>query len=124
MNKSHIFYKFSEIETRRNRGTYWIGIVQSLFDPQKILLGVASIKIIFPNYFSNTTLITFFIIYMLLIEFIKYFIGELDERLGLWKKQSEYSAKKDHISPFNFELKETLEGICKKVGSESKFKDL
>ena len=53
-----------------------------------------------------------------------YFLGRFDEKWGLWKYSSEYTQKKDHISPWNVEVQETLKNIAEKVGAKDEFKEL
>ena len=123
MDKRTAFYKFAEITTRQSRGAYWINLLQTYFDPSKIIIYSGMIKILFPA-FPTSVLIMGSAIFLFLIEFVKYYIGKLDEKMGLWKRQSEYQQKQTHINPLQLEIRDTLIEVCKALKIKSKFKEL
>ena len=120
MHKEDIFYKFTEITTRQERGAYWLSLLQRWINWEKILTVSAAVKIMFPI-IPTVVLLIIMGIAMLLIEFVKIFIGKLDEKKGVWKLQNAYNQKKEHLAPFNNELRDTLKEICKKLEIKDKF---
>ncbi len=123
MNKRKALYKLTEVMARQSRGAYWISFLQTYFDPGKIMAYSAWIKILIPQT-PTVPLLIGAGIFLFLIEICKYFIGNYDEKKGIWKTQSEYNQKKEHLAPFNNELKNTLKEICKELKIEHKFTEL
>lgn len=121
--KRKVFYTYSEITARQDMGAYWLARIQTYFNPYAILSLSAWVKILFPD-MNKWILIIGAALLMFSIEFIKYFIGKFSEVTGIWKKISEYNTKKDHVNPFNTEVRATLEEICKKMGIQHHFKDI
>jgi intein/homing endonuclease len=123
MNKARLFYKFSDYTAKQNRGTYWVSLLQTYFDPQKILMYSGLTKILYPE-IPNGILFIFFGFVFLLAEGVKVVIGHYDVKLGIWKKQNEYNQKEKHMNPFNNELQDTIKEICKKLKIKHRFKSL
>jgi len=116
IDKNKLANTFFDFTTRESRGGYWIGVIINYLHPffawKESLAIVAYIKIILPNFPLKTIIIIVIIanaviFYALLTA--RWFIGRYDEKKGIWKRQSEYSAKKEHLSPFNVELRKQLE---------------
>jgi hypothetical protein len=86
---------------------------------------IAAWKIVLWNYNVPTWLLaTILWAKKYVMRIIFYFIGKWDEKkLGFWKAQNEYGQKKQHLAPFNDELRQTLEEICNKLEIKSKFKN-
>jgi len=116
IDKNKLANSYFDFATREHRGGYWIGRLQYYLSPFRnwtAKLGtVAFIKILFPSfpyYITFIIVMAYNIIGFYSILIIKLFIGRWDERKGIWKRHSEYNAKKEHLSPFNVELRKQLE---------------
>lgn len=127
MNKRKIFNLYNEFSTRISRGSGLFDLLQDwTINPASLATEVASWKIILWQYNIPVWIIAIICLskkYIMRIFF--YFLGRYDEKkLGFWKAQNEYGQKKEHLAPFNTELKETIEEICKKLNIKSKFTKL
>ena len=132
MDKRKIALIISDIVQKQTRGDWWITLLQTYFNPQKILLYTGMIKILLPVNFgfvhipeiSSSTLIIGATLFFLFKNVIIYIIGHWDKNNGIQKKQAEYLNKDEDLAPWQCEVKNTMESICKAVGAKSKFKDL
>lgn len=116
IDKNKLANTFFDFTTRENRGGYWIGTILNYLHPfynwQEVLATVAFIKIVFPDFpfrWTVVIIVAYNIIIFYLVMALRWFIGRYDEKKGIWKRQSEYRAKKEHLSPFNVELRKQLE---------------
>lgn len=123
MDKTKLANKFFDFTTREMRGGYWIGVVLNYFSPfinwRGMLATVAYVKIIFPDIPFNVAIPLVIIcdaIIFYFFLFLRFVIGKWDEKKGVWKKQSEYAAKKEHLSPFNVQLMNQLQEHTKALG--------
>jgi hypothetical protein len=123
MTKTQVFNKVADIIANGNRGDFWITFIQSWFNPEKILIYSGMIKILFP-FLENKVLFIGSALFFFITQIIKIVIGKVDIWLGLWKKQNEYNSKADHLAPWNNQVADTLEEICKAVGANSKITKL
>lgn len=124
--KDKLFYKFTEFKARQDRGGWLIGFIKGYVYPPGLFVESATFKILLWNFNIPTWQIIIILLFKYYIMIIaNTIIGRWDEKkFGFWKAQNNYGAKKEHIAPFNIEIKETMKAICNKLGIEHKFKEL
>jgi len=126
-SKKRIYLKYVKFETFRQKGAYWVNIFFQYISWQTIkdsfiIGGIAKLTI-----FQDFPIIPFIIVVVILgflAEGVKAYIVYLDFKYGVWRVHAEWAQKNKVISPWNVEVRGTLEEICKKVGAKSKFKDV
>lgn len=127
MNKRKIFENFNDFTTKVNMGNYLLGIIkQYVVNPSVFIQEVASYQIMVMAFGAKIPSI--YIVLLLLFKnwimiFIHFIGGIVAKKTGFWKAQSEFQNKKEHISPFNSQLMETVKEICKKLEIKDKFSD-
>lgn len=132
------FYSYTDFSTLKNIGDSLIGQLRGYFTlgswiKDASLYWVALQAVNSMNVFGfiiNTKWIQFWMIVLFLIVkfylmiFIDWLGGKIAIRIGLYNASLQYSAKSEHLSPYNLELIRQLEAIGEKLGIESKFTKL
>ena len=90
-----------------------------------IILELGALTVIFANWhidIPSWALLTFLVGKQYFWMVVYYFAGMILKKIGFLKAQNEFTIEHyEDFNPFNMEVTETLEVICKKLGVESKF---
>jgi len=119
MDKTQVFHRIIDITTKQTRGDWWITLLQTYFNPQKILLYAGMIKILYPS-IPSVPLVIGCVVFFLIKQIAIYFIGDIEKKIGLWEKWSRYNQTEPHMAPWNVEVTNTLKEICQKLNIKNK----
>ena len=119
---------YSQFEARTGRGRQLISFGAEFISLEKTLVLTTTFSIILSRLGINVDVILIgllTIVWQIFRRVGLYIIGNWDEKkLGFWKKQNEYMTKTQHLSPYNYEMKETMKVICEELKIKHKFKDI
>lgn len=127
--KRNILFSFFDYKNKNQRGSYWIGFIETyipfhkIIDYAIIMIGVDSII----KQRSLWFVVIGGVAYLFLqvgSEIFKWFIGHLDYKKGIWKVEIDWGQKNEQYNPAYHEVKNTLENIAEKVGAKSGYKEL
>lgn len=128
MNKKEIFYKYTDWTTLQGIGAGWVGQLKGYIPIGQWIQTSAGYQIalwaINIHWIPYWTILVFLAVKFYVMLFINWFVGKLAIKVGIYKAQQQYGAKKEHLSPYNVEVIGTLEAICDKLGIKSKFTKL
>lgn len=123
ISKRQLWKKYVAFKAYITKGDTEISFIQQFFDYSKALIIVTALKVWFPN--MGVKEIVLIIVGLALLKVLMKVAGGIFyHAVGLWKVEGEYNAKSSHITPFNVEIRKTLENIAEKVGATSGFIDL
>jgi hypothetical protein len=124
-----IFDLIPAYKAKVGRGNSWISFIQT-FIPLQYIIPLLGLKLAFVDKYPFWIIAVGGIIYSVGMEIIKWFIGNLDMKYGIWKRESKYTQNNKTISPFNCQLKkeikiikESIMEITAKLGIKHYFDD-
>lgn len=122
------FIGYSKFEARSGRGKQIFATISDWVSFEKTAIYTTALTLLLPKFNIPTNayvILILVVLWQIVRRALLYFIGRWDEiKLGFWKKQNEYQSKTEHLSPYNYELRETLKEVCKKFNIEHKFKEI
>jgi len=108
-HKETIFARIIQFKLRFNRGSNWTGFFTGI--GTNILLWVGMLTIIFPDLTGTSKIILVGV--AIIVFYIQYLIGALDEKKGLWKAENQYAAVQ--LNPWVKDLIEDIKKIKDKL---------
>ena len=108
--KKQIAKKIVKIRTRHGRGSGLVSDIRGIF--YGLLTGGLFMDLI-NRYVDIQIPIWVLVVVTFSLEIIYYFLGLLDEKIGFWKVELGYSARK--LNPWSIELMKRVKKIEKKV---------
>lgn len=128
MDKKELFYKYTDWTTLQSIGSGWVSQIKGYLPIGDWIQKSAGYQIAL--WALNIHVIPYWLILVVLIVkfyamiFVNWIIGRMAIKVKLYEAQQQYSAKTDHLSPYNREVINTLEEICKATGATSRFTKL
>lgn len=123
MTKRELWKNYTALKTYINKGDAEISFWSQFFDYAKGAVILTFLKLYWPGLTLKDGIILLLTISVLKVA-LKIISAVLYKRLGVWKVENEYMAKKEHLNPFNKELVDTLKSICLKIDVSHSFRDL
>ncbi|MDD5178338.1 MAG: hypothetical protein PHT54_03615 [Candidatus Nanoarchaeia archaeon] len=114
ISKKKWFDLFSNYRLKISRGNSWISFIQT-YIPLQYLLPIVGLKWAIVDKYPLWVIGLLGIVYSVLNEIFKFWLGGLDEKIGYWKAEAEWGQKNETINPFFCWIKKTLDNICDKL---------
>jgi len=123
--KSKLFLGISKRLTWRERGNYWYSLFNAFVIPDvaRVSVIMTFLKVWIPS-LSFLAGISIIIVAGFLNEIIKIKMGRFDYEHGIQEELNAFLTKDKKMNPFNDEVRETLKGVCKRLGITHYFKDI
>ena len=123
-----LFYAYTDFSTLQGIGSTWIQQIKG-YIPVGQWIATASVYQIALwalniHFVSYWMLVAILAVKFYVMIFVNWAGGKIAIKVGLLRAQQQYSAKSEHLSPYNSEVIKTLKSICEKLGAESHFTDL
>lgn len=131
MNKKEIFYKYTDFQILQGLGASWLSQIEGympigdwLRNSALYYLSAQATHWQWLVWIPYWAIVLFLAVKFYIMVFLNWFVGKYGIKIGLLKAQQQYSAKKEHIAPFQVQINKTLDNIAKAVGAKSELDKL
>lgn len=127
MNKKQLFYKYTDWSNLQGIGAGWVSQIKGYLPIGEWIQKSAGYQVVLwalNIHMPYWIIITLIVLKFYVMIFVNWFLGKFVIKVKLYEAQQQYNAKTEHLSPYNREVINTLEEICKATGAKSKFTKL
>jgi hypothetical protein len=125
IEKKKLFYRYTDFITLQNIGAFWQNQIEQYFPFGVWVSEIAFYTLVFERFGVPFWLIVVFVVGKCYFDmFLRWVIGKIIIKTGIYEAQNQYTAKKQEIAPYEKENRETLKSLCNAVGAKHHFTEL
>lgn len=125
IDKKKLFYKYTDWTTMQNIGAYWQHQIEQYLPFGVWVSEIAFYTIVFERWGVPFWFIATFVVGKCYADMIiRWVIGKIIIKTGVYEAQNHYQAKKQEIAPYELEHRNTLKEICKALNVKDHYTEL